>query len=303
MTFEQLLYFQTLAYSRSLSQAAKTLSISKSGLSTAISDFEAEIGVKVFKRDYQGTKVTAAGQTIITDIARILRSRNELLNDIHHLQSNYLPRRVKIQYVNSILNPIITKCFLENNQSHIRLDVSCHHTETIVNNVRTGQIDAGLIDVNEISYTKKIIDLKFIPICTSRIMMFVGPTNPLYGQAVVTKTDLLNQRFSLYNDSSNDETFARLQMVCGPLDLGMRTDDYQMMMTSVLNQGNVGIGRYLELQHDLWLEGRGLRLKPLNNLIPDRFTYGIIVNPNSSLRQEVSKIFDQLTLAVRNAIK
>lgn len=134
-------------------------------------------------------------------------------------------------------------------------------------------------------------------------MMFVGPTNPLYGQAVVTKTDLLNQRFSLYNDSSNDETFARLQMVCGPLDLGMRTDDYQMMMTSVLNQGNVGIGRYLELQHDLWLEGRGLRLKPLNNLIPDRFTYGIIVNPNSSLRQEVSKIFDQLTLAVRNAIK
>lgn len=303
ITFEQLIYVQTLAYSGSLNQAAQTLSISKSGLSTAVSEFENEIGVKVFKRDYKGTRLTDAGQTILNDIAKVLHERNRLLNDANYLQNKDVPQRLRIQYVSSILNSVIINCFLENKTDNIQMDVSCHHTETIVNNVRAGKIDVGLIDINEISYTKAISDLKFIPICKSKIMIFVGPDNSLYSKEKVTRESLTNQHFSMYNDSSNDEAFARLQSVCGPLDLALKTNDNQLMIDSVSKNGNVGLGRYVELKNNYWLNKTGFRLKNINHLIPDRFTYGAIINPNVNLSIAAIHILGQLENTIAVAIK
>ena len=62
MTFEQLLYAEVLSHYTSLQKAADALHISKSGLSMAIGQLEAELGVKLFERSKRGCTVTEEGE-------------------------------------------------------------------------------------------------------------------------------------------------------------------------------------------------------------------------------------------------
>ena len=54
MTLEQLLYADMLAHCSSLQEAADRLHITKSALSTAISQLEDELGVRIFERTSRG---------------------------------------------------------------------------------------------------------------------------------------------------------------------------------------------------------------------------------------------------------
>lgn len=61
MNIEQLMYIVEVAKVRSLGEAAKTLNISQSALSQAITKFENELNIKIFNRTRAGTIPTKEG--------------------------------------------------------------------------------------------------------------------------------------------------------------------------------------------------------------------------------------------------
>lgn len=79
MTFEQLLYEEVLSHHSSLQKAPDVLHITKPGLSSAVSDLEDELGVKIFERTAKGTVVTQDGKQLLAAVSEILRSKSDYL--------------------------------------------------------------------------------------------------------------------------------------------------------------------------------------------------------------------------------
>lgn len=168
MNFEQLLYVEVLSHSNSLPQAAAALHISKSGLSVAISQLEKELGIKLFERTYNGTQLSRAGSQLLGPALKILRSKNELENIAQGIKDPAYSQTVKVQYVNSILAPLVERFTLGfcNSHSHIQVNISCHYADSIINNVRNRKIDAGLVAINHRD-RQNFDDLTFTPVLQS----------------------------------------------------------------------------------------------------------------------------------------
>lgn len=284
MNFEQLLYVEVLSHSNSLSQAAATLHISKSGLSVAVSQLENELGIKLFERTYNGTQLSKAGSQLLGPALKILRSKNELENLAQGIKNPAYAQTIKVQYVNSMLVPLIERFTLNfsSHHSHTQINISCHHANTIINNVRNRKIAAGLIAINHRD-RQALEDLTFTPVLQSTFRLIVGPSNGLYSKARISPSDLREGRFCLFDDPFNHEMFDRMQFVCGPLKLAVVTDDLNIITQSINEFGLLGIGRYTSLGQGLYPEIGSLKLKKLDKIIPDNFDFGVLTNPNVSL--------------------
>jgi DNA-binding transcriptional LysR family regulator len=72
MELRHLRYFATAAAEGSLHSAAARLNIAQPALSRQIRDLETELGVLLFIRSVEGVKLTVAGETLLTDVKRLL---------------------------------------------------------------------------------------------------------------------------------------------------------------------------------------------------------------------------------------
>lgn len=78
-TLRQLEYFVAAAEAESLTEAALSLPLSQSALSTAIARFERSLGVQLFMRHHaRGLTLTPAGAAILGDARRLLAQADEL---------------------------------------------------------------------------------------------------------------------------------------------------------------------------------------------------------------------------------
>lgn len=299
MNFEQLLYVEVLSHSNSLSQAAATLHLSKSGLSVAISQLEKELGIKLFERTYNGTQLSAAGRQLLGPALKILRSKNELEDIAHGIKNPAYSQTVKIQYVNSMLLPLIEQYTLRfsNSHPHTQIEISCHHANSIISNIRNREIDAGLIAVDQ-RELQKLDDLAFTPLLQSTFRLIVGQSSQLYSKAQLSSADLQTGRFCLFDDPFNHELFNRLQFICGPLNLALVTDNLNIITQAINKLGLLGIGRYTPRGKGLYPGIDSLRLKRLDKIIPDKFEFGILANPNVSLSEPSREFIKGLSAVI-----
>ncbi len=162
MTFEQLLYAEVLSHHSSLQKAADVLHISKPGLSSAVSDLEGELGVKIFERTTKGTVVTQEGTQLLAAISELLRSKSNL-EQLAAFSSGVRSKEiVRIRYINTMfkafMNPFINGYGSKYNR--VFYDISCSSTKSIITSVRNGEIDAGFIASSDIE-SEWIKDLVF----------------------------------------------------------------------------------------------------------------------------------------------
>lgn len=301
MTFEQLLYVQVLAQHRSLQKAADALHISKSGLSTAVTQLERELGIKIFQRDTKGSTLTEQGIQMLSSINEILRSKNSLENTVYEL-SHTSYRRIHIHYQNTLFRPFID-IFIDHHDEeypHVSLDISCHELESIIDRVHSHQIDAGFIAVNDLQ-RDSLPGLNFQQVCSTRLMLLCSEDSPLATQKhPVTLNQLKKQKICLFNDSSHDMIFNSLQSQCGPLELVLRTDDAWAMNQTITRLGCVSFGRTEQAQFssDSRLMDH-VTLVPLSSLIDDHFTLGWLTSPDFPLSDITRQYMEEITTYIR----
>lgn len=190
---------------------------------------------------------------------------------------------IDIQYVNTILEPQITKAAFALKKHHPQLDleVSRHHPATIINNVLNKKITAGLIAINQLDDHPFLKRLSVIPIADSKLKLIINPQSKLARKKEITRADLKDQNFCLFDDPFNIEVFNRLQSICGPLHLGIKTDSQELIYEAVAQFQMIGLGRYI-FQKSSNLNYHHLCIKSLNELIPDRFSFICITNPDNN---------------------
>ena len=99
MRLEQFQYVVEIAHSKSMSKASKKLYITQPSLSTAIQNFEDELGFQIFKRSSQGVSLTDKGAVLLDiaeNIVKYIDEVKELSNPDNQLASNVVIAAVPI---------------------------------------------------------------------------------------------------------------------------------------------------------------------------------------------------------------
>lgn len=296
MTFEQLLYVVELSNQHSLQKTSQLLHISTSGLSQAISQLEKELGIKLFERTHQGSVLTKEGREMLSSFAQLLQFKNQIINTAGQLADQQHVKSIRIQYANTMLRPFMTEYFQMTKQHHnqqIHLNIACQQTDTIIKNVREQKIDAGFIAINP-QNTNRLQGLSFSKVHQSHLRLLMSPENPLVNHPQITLDELKQQRFSNFNDPFNDQIFARLQYLCGPLQEVVRTDDGWSIYQTITRLNTVCLGRDWQSQFSSYKPLKELPYIDISNFVDDNFSLGWLTNPSHALNQPTKEFLKRV---------
>ena len=88
MNFNQLKYIVTVAKEKNITSAAKKLFISQSSLSQTIKNIESEYSTKFFETNTTPIKITLAGEIFVNWAAKILKSEEDVKEEIEKISKN-----------------------------------------------------------------------------------------------------------------------------------------------------------------------------------------------------------------------
>lgn len=157
MNDRELIYFKTIAETRSISKAAKKLFIAQPSLSQAIQKIEDSLGIKLFSRTYDGMTLTLAGEKYYIAATEMLNIYNDFKNEVTYI--NDLKRgRINIgitgfmgTYLLPELIPRFTKDF-----PNIEIYVSEMDSTLIEQSLSDGTIDFAIMHNHPLKENKSI---------------------------------------------------------------------------------------------------------------------------------------------------
>lgn len=146
MNIQQFKYILALARERHFETAANQCYISQSTLSTMISKFEDEIGIKIFDRKKKPVTVTKEGTTIINQIKVILDDINQLEQLTHEIKG-VIKGNLRLSVIPTIA-PFLLPLFIQqfaNEHSDLTIEVREQTTDEIIRLLKTREIDIAIV--------------------------------------------------------------------------------------------------------------------------------------------------------------
>ncbi|WP_276501167.1 hydrogen peroxide-inducible genes activator [Terrimonas pollutisoli] len=146
MTLVQLEYVVALDRFRHFALAADNCYVTQPTLSMQIHKLEQELGMKIFDRSKQPVMPTEAGLAIIEHAKKILSER-DAMNEMLNTRKGILSGELKIGIIPTLapyLLPLFAQQFTKK-FPHVKLIVNEMMTDLIVNRLREGTIDAGIL--------------------------------------------------------------------------------------------------------------------------------------------------------------
>ncbi|MEM6643368.1 MAG: LysR substrate-binding domain-containing protein [Bacteroidota bacterium] len=153
MTINQLQYALMLGKHRNFKRAADHLEISQPALSLQMQKLEDEIGFKLFNRNASPIRVTEDGKLFLVKAQEVMSGILQLQNFTSEIKEDY-SGRLKVGIIPT-LAPFLVALFiesLETNYPELQLIIHEQITEQVINNVRTGELDVGIISTPIDSY-------------------------------------------------------------------------------------------------------------------------------------------------------
>ena len=150
MELKELEYIVAVAEERSISKAADRLYLAQSSLSQFVSRYEAELGVKLFKRTSGGVRPTAAGELFLRNARQMLLQYHQVRKQLTDLDA---PMEGRIHFGistfrGSYLFPKAMKLF---RQEAPTVDVILHEHDSIYlqRKIAAGELDMALVAYRE----------------------------------------------------------------------------------------------------------------------------------------------------------
>jgi len=186
MTIAQMKYIVSVADNGSFAKAAEKCFVTQPTLSMQIAKAEDEFGVLFFDRSRQPVIPTPVGEKIIEQIRDILRG-TEKLEEIANIEKGVLAGEFKVGIIPTIapyLLPYFLQAFLKNNPK-VKLSLDELQTETIVELLRKGQLDAGIV-----STPLRYFDVKEDIIYYEPFLAYISKKHPLFKKEKVSSKEL-----------------------------------------------------------------------------------------------------------------
>ena len=146
MTFTQLEYIVAIDSHRHFAGAAEHCFVTQPTLSMQVQKLEEELGIKIFDRSKQPVIPTEAGIEIIEQARKIL-SEKSVIKEIVQIKKGELSGELRIGIIPTLapyLLPLFVQSFTKK-FPQVKLVVNEIMTENIIQRLREGSIDAGLL--------------------------------------------------------------------------------------------------------------------------------------------------------------
>ncbi|REA57038.1 hydrogen peroxide-inducible genes activator [Dyadobacter luteus] len=186
MNIQQLEYIVAVDNHRHFVQAAEHCNVTQPTLSMMIRKLEEELGIKIFDRTKQPIVPTGVGRQII-DQAKVILRETGRMNEIAKHFNGDLSGELKIGIIPTIapyLLPHFVQPFIEA-YPNIRLHVSEMITERIMSELKTGNIDVGIV-----ATVSGENSLQEIPLYKERFYAYVSANTDLYNKQYILPGDI-----------------------------------------------------------------------------------------------------------------
>lgn len=203
-SLRQLQVFIAIAHHENLSRAAEELAMSQSAASSALKEFEQQVGVQLFDRvgkrlqlNEQGRALRPKGEALL---AQALEFEQSLLS---HAQPGPLNVGATLSIGNYVAVGLMAQYMSDNRQALVHLHVA--NMQQIVDKVLNFELDIGLIE-GDVHHP----NLKVFPWMDDQLEVFCHPNDPLATKATLTDEDILNAKWILREPgSATRQTFER----------------------------------------------------------------------------------------------
>ena len=139
-------YVLAVAETKSFTRAAELCFVTQSTLSSGIKDIEMQLGHDIFDRSRREINLTAFGAQLLPEIQDVLRKSDHILTMSRNIDGDYAgPFRLGI--IPTIAPYLLPYLLPHLRRSQPKLDLILHESvsETLVNDVAKGHIDAALL--------------------------------------------------------------------------------------------------------------------------------------------------------------
>lgn len=146
MNIQQFQYILAVAEHRHFETSAEKCFVSQSTLSTMISKFEDEIGIKIFDRSVKPVEITKEGEIIIEQLKNITNEINHLNEIVKEIKGEIKGKIIIgcIPTVAPFLLPLFLKDF-SNQYPDLTIEVREKTTEEIVRQLKSRELDIGIL--------------------------------------------------------------------------------------------------------------------------------------------------------------
>lgn len=193
MNWRALHYFDTVARSASLREAAARLHIAPTAISRQIDLLEHQLGAPLIERRRSGIALTAAGELLAVQARRTLRDLErvqEQISDLRGLRTGKVRLRVAEGVVAGLLVPTLG----ELNQRHpqLQFDIQIASAGEVVEALRSGDADIGLT-----FFMPSHDDIQALASSRLEHHVVMSPRHPLAGMAELQLAQLAEYPLAL----------------------------------------------------------------------------------------------------------
>jgi DNA-binding transcriptional LysR family regulator len=188
VSLKSLAYVVTLARHRHFGEASSHLGVTQSALSQGIAALERELGVRLFDRDHNGARITAAGQLVIDRAEQLLAGESELRREIDLL------RGLDTGSLSIAAGPHASEMFvaeavarLAASHPSLQVMVASGYFHQIHEQVLRGSVEVG---VSDIAGWRAESRLEFTSLGRPRLVIACRPGHPLAGRREVSLAEV-----------------------------------------------------------------------------------------------------------------
>ena len=213
MTLNQMIYILEIDRCGSMNKAARNLFISQTGVSSAVSEVESELGITIFTRTNRGIKLTDDGRQLVNQIAPIVERSRAIERFYAERDSS---KRVQLS-IASQRYPFCAKAFVEFlrqlDKPNLQLSFKEMEMASVIDEVASCRSELGILFVSEM--TENFIDrilksknLEFRNLAKIQPHVFLRKEHPLAGRRILTADELQPYPYVAFFQSDNNLNFA-----------------------------------------------------------------------------------------------
>jgi LysR family hydrogen peroxide-inducible transcriptional activator len=186
MNFQQLEYIVAVDTYRHFATAAEKCFVTQPTLSMMIHKLEEELGAKIFDRSKQPVATTELGKPIVEQ-ARVILKETARLKELVTEKKGSVDGELKVGIIPTLapyLLPLFIKSFLKK-YPLVRLTIIEVRTETIIEQLKSGVLDVGIL-VTPLAD----VQLTEIPLFYEEFVVYAAKNEPVWDKKYVLAEDI-----------------------------------------------------------------------------------------------------------------
>ncbi|WP_147534309.1 LysR family transcriptional regulator [Bacillus marasmi] len=250
-------YIVEVAKTGSLSIASQKLHVTQSAISQSITNFENELGIKVFRRSRLGAEPTTEGKPIIRKAYEVLRKIQELKEEAE-VHSNLISGELRLATVPGTMAFMIKALSnFKMSYPYVHVEITEKSSREIIEDIKQNKLDIGVVimtadklkaESNHIEILKK-----------GKMIAAVSRNSPLALLESLPLNELKHQPFVLYQEESVKWFIEDITAKYGAVDVLFWTNNVDAIRSAVREGMAITVGSEFIIKNDpSILQGEGI---------------------------------------------